>query len=423
MQNRLHTIQNLSTRPKSPHPLLNLGFRAFFLGAAAFAALAMLMWLLLLQGVVLPAYGVDPFVWHGRETVFGYALAVVAGFLLTAVKTWTNRPMPYGYPLLAIFAFWGLARVFWLVFLGAPNAAVLAAALVCETLFWGATCFCVIKAVTAARQKRQIGVALNLLATWCCLGGFYAGVFLQNAPLQQKTLLAAFYLLVAMIFLIGRRVLPFFIERGVKANADGSPSGAIYRAKHSAFLDKAAPLALFAFAIGDVFLADKSDGLRYATAFCALAAAATNAARLLNWYHKGIWQKPLLWSLYVSFWAQVGGLLLFFASPFLPLFNVRSLALHVLALGGVGLTTLAMMARVALGHTGRNIHAPPKGVVAMFALMLAALAFRAILPLFAPSLYAVWLFLAQAAWILAFGLFLWLYGKILTSERVDGLFG
>lgn len=48
--------------------------------------------------------------------VYGYALAVVAGFLLTAVKTWTGVMMPYGYRLLGIFMCWLLARLSWLVF-------------------------------------------------------------------------------------------------------------------------------------------------------------------------------------------------------------------------------------------------------------------------------------------------------------------
>lgn len=75
-------IQNTAKRPTSPHPILNLGFRIFFVGSAVFAVISMLLWLVILQGFA-PFQGVvTPFYWHGHEMVFGYALAVIAGFFI-----------------------------------------------------------------------------------------------------------------------------------------------------------------------------------------------------------------------------------------------------------------------------------------------------------------------------------------------------
>jgi len=100
--------------PYSPHPVLNLGFRIFFLGAAVFAILTMLKWAYITFATRFEFDGTHqmmPFYWHGHEMLYGYALAVIAGFLLTAVKAWTQQSMPYGYKLLVIFVPWALARV------------------------------------------------------------------------------------------------------------------------------------------------------------------------------------------------------------------------------------------------------------------------------------------------------------------------
>lgn len=89
--------------------------------------------------------------------VFGYALAVIAGFLLTAVKTWTNQPMPYGWKLCDILP-WALARIMWMGAHAVPSNAMLVVAFVLDMLFWGLTSFAVIRAVWAARQKRQLAL-------------------------------------------------------------------------------------------------------------------------------------------------------------------------------------------------------------------------------------------------------------------------
>ena len=113
------SIKLPSTPPSSPHPILNLSFRIFFSAAALFAVVTMLLWAFVFTGHTdIDAQVLNPLYWHGHEMVYGYALAVVAGFLLTAVKTWTGVMMPHGYKLLGIFACWLLARLSWLYFCG-----------------------------------------------------------------------------------------------------------------------------------------------------------------------------------------------------------------------------------------------------------------------------------------------------------------
>lgn len=414
----LMNIQNTAKRPTSPHPILNLGFRIFFVGSALFAVVAMLLWLAILQGFA-PFKGViNPFYWHGHEMVFGYALAVIAGFLLTAVKTWTNQPMPYGWKLFAIFLPWALARIMWAGAHAVPSNAMLVVAFVLDMLFWGLTSFAVIRAVWAARQKRQIGVVAKLTLLYIAQLAFYVGVFTNHLSMQQVSVYAALYLVIGVVFTIGRRVLPFFIVKGISVNNDGKSNGINVKQKNSALLDRANLVGLFGFIVFDLFVV-----MPKVAAIFALICFIVNALRLKNWYHAGIWQKPLLWSLVIAFAGMTVSMLIFVVYPFIDSsMNLHALGLHGLALFGVGLMTVAMMARVALGHTGRNIHQPPKTVGAIFILMIVSALCRVLLPMFGGD-YMTWVLVSQVTWVLSFMLFCVSYVGILSKARTDGLFG
>ena len=414
----LMNIQNTAKRPTSPHPILNLGFRIFFVGSAVFAVVAMLLWLAILQGFAPFKGAMNPFYWHGHEMVFGYALAVIAGFLLTAVKTWTNQPMPYGWKLFAIFLPWVLARIIWMGAHAVPSNAMLVVAFVMDMLFWGLTSFAVIKAVWVARQKRQIGIIAKLVLLYIAQLAFYVGVFTSHLNMQQVSLYAALYLVIGVVFTIGRRVLPFFIVKGISVNNDGKPNGINVEQKNSTLLDRANLVGLFGFIVFDLFII-----MPKIAAIFALICFIANALRLKNWYHAGIWQKPLLWSLVIAFAGMTASMLIFVVYPFIDSsMNLHALGLHGLALFGVGLMTVAMMARVALGHTGRKIHQPPKTVGAIFALMIVSALCRVLLPMFGGD-YMTWMLVSQVAWVLSFMLFCVSYVGILSKARTDGLFG
>src|SRR5512134_2437201 len=90
--------------------LWNLGFRPFYLLASVFAALSILLWVGQSTGVLPVGYLNSP-AWHAHEMLYGYAMAVVAGFLLTAVRTWTGKPTPSGVSLMVLAALWVAGRV------------------------------------------------------------------------------------------------------------------------------------------------------------------------------------------------------------------------------------------------------------------------------------------------------------------------
>jgi uncharacterized protein involved in response to NO len=139
------------------------------------------------------------------------------------------------------------------------------------------------------------------------------------------------------------------------------------------------------------------------------------------WHTQGIWRKPLLWSLFVAFGFINLGFLL---SAFSAIFNLPNMiAIHAFSIGGIGIVTLSMMARVTLGHTGRSVHNPSRSVTLLLAIIIAAAIIRVILPLIAAHYYAVWVLIAQLLWIAAFFIFVIVHWSMLTQPRVDGQSG
>ncbi len=93
-----------------------------------------------------------------------------------------------------------------------------------------------------------------------------------------------------------------------------------------------------------------------------------------------------------------------------------SAGLHAWMSGAAATMTLAIMTRATLGHTGRPLVAGPM-TQAIYALVLAAGLARiaaALLPAFDLPL----LYVAAAAWVLAFGLFLLSFGPMLLKPKV-----
>lgn len=413
----MQSISLPSKPPTSPHPLFNLSLRIFFSAAAVFAIVMMTLWAFVFTGHTdIDAQTLNPLYWHGHEMIYGYALAVVAGFLLTAVKTWTGVMMPHGYQLLGIFVCWLLARLGWAAFglgidFGFEQSAWLYIAAVFDMLFIGLMAFAIFRAVLKVKQYKQMGILAKLALLTLGNGLCYWGVFSANMNLTKIGMYLGFYLIIGLILTIGRRVVPFFIERGLSMG--GAETVTVRNSKGQ---DIASLLFFLAFFITDLFYPNK-----YVLTITALGVAVVNIVRLMGWYHRGIWQKPLLWSLFIAFLGMCLSFVLYALQPWLG-YN-HSIAVHGLAIAGVGMMTLAMMARVSLGHTGRSIHTPPKTVNIMFGLMVLVFISRVLLPIVDMDNYLLWIMIAQGAWIACFVLFCISYLPMLARPRPDGLFG
>jgi uncharacterized protein involved in response to NO len=380
--------------------LLNLGFRPFFAVATMFSLLAVLIWLgVYVLGWPWSQQQLSPLVWHAHEMVFGYAMAVIAGFLLTAVKNWTGVQTLRGLPLLLLVLAWLAGRVLLLAGGHVP-------------LYWAALADCIFGVgltlalaypIFKVRQWKQMGILSKIVLLLCSNLLFYAGLLGVYPEGVQIGLYSGVYLVMALVFAMARRVLPFFIERGM-----GHPVTLINRK----WLDIASLVLFLVFWIADVLQPDSLP-----VALLAAVLFVLHALRLAGWYASGIFKVPLLSVLYLGYGWLVAGFALkaaVYVTGISP-----SVALHAFTYGGIGLFTLGMMARVTLGHTGRSLNAPPVVGLATGLMLVGALV-RVLLPLLDAGHYTLWIGLSQVLWMLAFALLLLAYLPMWLRPRVDG---
>ena len=224
---------------------------------------------------------------------------------------------------------------------------------------------------------------------------------------MEMGLYAGLYLLITMILLMGRRVIYFFIEKGVDEEVELT---------NYPWLDVTSIVLLVAFIILQVFTQ-----LHNWAALLALALCLLHGLRMIGWYTPGIWQKTLVWILYIAY----GSITLGFGLTALANIDYLNpmLATHAFGFGGVGLMNLGMMARGTLGHTGRNVFDPPAILRWIFLFAILALISRIALPIILPASYSLWIGISQVLWILTFGIFSWVYAPMLIKPRVDGRYG
>ncbi len=382
--------------------LFSAGFRPFFLLAASWAALAVPLWLVVYAGIGAVPTLMPPPIWHAHEMVFGYVMATVAGFLLTAIPNWTGRLPLQGRPLAALAALWLAGRIG--VFLSASIGA--AAAAVLDLAFPIALLAAIAREIVAGRNWRNLPMvaALSLLLAGNALVHAQALDWASTAELGNRLGVGT---LLMLISLVGGRIVPSFTRNWLAKNgppgASPTPFGWVDRC---ALAVTAAALAAW------VVVPDAAW-----SAWLELAAALALAVRLARWRGIGTWREPLLWVLHLGYaWLVLGFLLLAMNElvPYLP----PTTPLHALTVGAIGTMTLAVMTRASLGHTGRQLAAGP-GTTTIYSLVTLAAGLRLLAPL-AGANYLVALGLAAAAWSGAFGLFVVLYVRPLTTPRVTG---
>ncbi|WP_260957848.1 NnrS family protein [Pseudomonas citri] len=380
-------------------PLWRLAFRPFFLAGCVLALLAIPLWLAAFTGRLSgwqPAGGW--LAWHRHELLFGFGLAIIAGFLLTAVQTWTGTPGLSGKRLTALALLWLGARLAWLADAPWPLLAVLELGFALAVAAWmGITLWRV-------RQKRNYPIVLVLLLLAAADGLSVYGLIRQDEGLERQSVLTGLWLVAAMMGLIGGRVIPFFTQRGLGRVEGVAPWPWLDR-----LLLAGSALVALLYAFGPALSANAWVGLLFA------ALTVGHTIRLVRWHDRDLWRVPLLWSLHLAYaWlalACLGMTLWHFGAPVNP-----SLAVHSLTIGAMSGLILAMIARVSLGHTGRPLE-PPQGMTLAFICLNLACLSRVLLVLVLP-LAALWL--AGVCWALAFGLYAWRYGPMLCQARVDG---
>ena len=384
----------MMTSSETPTPgahLLALGFRPFFLLAGLFAVIAMVLWGYALAGKG-PALGP---LWHGHEMLFGYAGAVIAGFVLTAASNWTGRTTLAGPSLAALVLVWVAARI--AVPIGAIPVGIKSA--LCAGFF----VFLAIgvgRPILAARSRRNYGIILVLLV-FAALELFYWFM----PVIRSRVLVAALMFTMVMVAIVGGRVIPAF-TRNATPGLTVRPRGQ--------WRDWLALSSLVAFG---VFVLCPATPQALLAAFAVIGAIA-HALRMQGWGGGKTLGRPILWVLQLAYLCLPAGMALY-AAQYLGAPVPPWVPLHVLAVGALGLMTLGMMTRVSLGHTGRTI-AAGRLTTLSYGLLVAALLARSLGGLFAGRGWRDAMLTAAGLWSLAFLLFLFAYTRVLLGPRVDG---
>lgn len=386
--------------------ILSYGFRIFFLAAAGWGVVAMVLWLAWLAvhlngaDFAVMSIALPPFQWHAHEMVFGFGLAAVAGFLLTAVPNWVGGKPIRGLPLALAAGAWLAGRLAigfssWL-----PAVLVVAVDALFPLLLAGMLA----RQIIPARQPRNLGVVLvvSLLGTLQVLS-LADGLALLDNPLAQAPARVGVELLVLLIAVIGGRITPAFTRNWLNKR------GHAVTVAMGTWLDRGAVAVTAAAVLADA--AGAPDPVRaalFAAAGCALL------ARLSRWHGARTLSEPLLWVLHLGYALVAAGFLLMSAAVLGLL--VESTALHLWTVGAVGVMVVGVMSRVALGHTGRALVASRPTAIA-YALLVAAAVVRVAGPALAPALYTPALLAAAVLWLAALALFLMDYAAILAQER------
>ncbi|MEP6504888.1 MAG: NnrS family protein [Betaproteobacteria bacterium] len=374
--------------------LWELGFRPFYLLASAFAALSIALWALQFSGVLGRTYLSGP-IWHAHEMLFGFALAVVVGFLLTAGRNWSGRPTPSGLPLMALAALWLAGRILVLTPFGWAAAIVNAA-------FPLAAAFALGRALVQGGSRRNyvfVGLLVLMSAASVAVHLSQLGVAPAIGWVGVQVGLDALLLVISVLT---GRVLPMFTNNGVAgARAIARP-------------------AVDAVASGSVLLLLFADLVRVDAAAVAVVAGLGAAAHLLRcalWKPWKTLRQPIVWVLHVAcLWIPVHLALRALAQMgWMP----ASLATHALTVGVVGGLVAGMMTRTARGHTARPLRADRRDI-AIYALVLAAAPVRVLLPWLAPSLTLHAVLCSALLWSAGFGLYAVSYWPVLTRSRLDG---
>ena len=374
--------------------LFDLGFRPFYLLAAIFSAISVLLWAAQYSGW-LPAAYLKGSVWHGHELLFGYTLAVVAGFLLTAVRAWTGQPTPTGAPLMALAALWVLGRVLVLTPMNTAAAVANAAFPLALAVAIG------IPLVRARNARNYFFVGLLVL-----LGALTLVVHLAlQATIELPPRLGLTLGLDVVLFIMtvmGGRVIPMFTNNGVPGAG----------ATRHALVEK---LALGSVLV--LFVADLLQLAPAAVAAIALVGAIAQVVRLALWRSWRTLATPLVWILHAAYaWIVVHLALRALAGMG---WIAGSFATHALTVGAIGGLTLGMMTRTSRGHTARPLVADGFELTC-FLLVQAAALVRVFGGLALPVLYAASIQLSALLWAAAFGLFALRYWPVLTRPRLDG---
>lgn len=393
---------DISAAARSRFALFDYGFRPFFLLCGLYALVIVPLWLFRFAHASVP-FGVLPGVyWHAHEMLFGFIAAAIAGFLLTAVPSWTGSPGFAGRPLIIMVLLWLAGRVA----MALADALPFWLAALTELAFLPALLTLLAPPIVRARN-RNLPILAVLTVLWLIDAAFMRALQTGDMLLAAGAARVAIDLVLMLVVVIGGRIVPAFTGNALRRLGVGVAPVS------RGWLEVVAIGSVVAIAICDVFFPESIA----AGALAALAAAA-HAARLAGWRSFRARGEPILWVLHVAYaWLPIG--LALKACWLLGDVAWAAKWQHALTFGAFGTMILAVMTRASLGHTGRPLVVNRSIAVAYLLMTLGAL-LRVFGGAWTPQYYLLALTLSGLAWCAAFLIFVWVYGPILMFPRLDG---
>ena len=381
------------------------GFRPFFLLAGVYAAVAISFWLWAYNKGLSLAGPLPSQLWHSHEMLFGFIAAAVAGFVLTAVPSWTGSRGFAGAPLIALVILWFAGRLAFLFFDAVPFVFVGLA----EMLFLPAVIATIAPSLFRTRNRNTV-LLLVIAALWAADLVFLYAVQAGDVATASAALRAGIDVVLILLTIIAGRVVPPFTANALRKR------GIDVSMRSTKVVEVGVLVAMFAYIAVDVFSAD-----RMVIVAVSAIAAALHFVRLSGWQGLKSRHDPIVWILHIGYlWIPIGLTLraLYLGGGFAWAAHWQ----HALAAGAAATMILSIMTRASLGHTGRELVVSPVTTAAYLSLVL-AIVVRVFGPALLPVSYSVTILLAGSIWVLTFLLFAVVYVPILLGPRVDGKHG
>ena len=376
--------------------IFSFAFRSLFMLVVLQALIHIALWFAIWNGLFTVSTAVNPIYWHGHEMAIGFAGAAIAGFLLTAVATWTGRPQVQGWPLVILCLSWLLARSGLVVPLLAAGAGI---------FYWFFLLALMTRELVSSSNSRNYKV-LAILLVFLVLESLYHFTLHTQSPILQRVLWSQIFLVVVMVNLIGGRVIPAFTRNWLLKQQSGLTDSQL--PAPFGHVDSAATLALVVFFLAT--LVSANDGL---VLILAIVTSFLQAWRLFRWKGFSCLSDPLVWMMHLSYgWIPVGILVLGLGQAG---YLSMSAGIHALTIGTVASMIISIASRAALGHTGRPLKAHPLLTAAIILIALSALS-RVGASILASEFL---LTSASALWIAGFLCFALRYVPVLLSPAKE----
>lgn len=383
-------------------PLWRLAFRPFFIFASIFSVIAILLWQLMLNNTInYTPYG-GGYWWHIHEMIFGFVIAIISGFLLTAVQTWTGIRAINNKRLMLLFALWLSARICLLLPEVIPHFLIM----ILDLSFIPAVVYYLAKPILAVKLYRNL-FFIPILSIFTLLNGLMHFSLFAEKPLNISLISYTCLLLITFIIsVMAGRVVPMFTANGTKTK----------RVNNNKFLELITNGSLLLLTL----LMAASISLTISNHVFSLVFFIAGISQCIRCIRYKPWitiSTPLLWSLHFSLIILYVSLILLAFSYAMPSFPKQHLW-HLLTIGCIASIILAMISRVSLGHTGNQLVTAKAMSIAFICLPLAG-AIRSLGPWLMPNMYLLFINLSAVLWLIAFALFTFYYAPLLFKARAD----